>query len=85
MQTYARIDDGVVAELLATDVPPGELFHPGLRWVVADAPGVAVGWRETPAGLAAPPPAPAAPATPSIAELQARISVLAAQVAALIA
>jgi hypothetical protein len=82
MATFARIENGTVAELLASEAAPEALFHPSLRWVAVAAPGVAVGWRHTPDGFA-PPPAEAAPPPPSLAELHARISDLAAQVARL--
>ncbi|HTR16765.1 MAG TPA: hypothetical protein VMI52_07010 [Acetobacteraceae bacterium] len=45
MQTYARIRNGAVAELFATDLPITELFFPALLWVdVTARPEVAVGW-----------------------------------------
>ena len=81
MQTYARIADGVVAELLATDAEPRALFHPDLIWIEAPPP-VAVGWRRTPDGFAPPAPPPEAPA-PSLEELQAQLAALAARLAAL--
>jgi hypothetical protein len=86
-KTYARIDAGQVAELLQTEAHPSQLFHPTLRWVEAKGPGVAVGWIEGAEGLAPPKPAPAAtpaPAPlPTLAELNARVIELAAEVAAL--
>lgn len=36
MKTYARIQDGVVAELLDTDGDITQMFHPSLIWVEAN-------------------------------------------------
>ncbi len=83
MQTYARIHDGTVAELLTTDQDPAKLFHPSLVWVKVPTPGVAIGWRQTPAGFAPPLGAPPVP-LPSATELHAQITALAAKVAALV-
>jgi hypothetical protein len=62
MRTYARIQDGIVAELIATDADIADMFHPDLRWVDAtDAAGVSPGWRYDGAHFSAP-EAPHAPA-----------------------
>jgi len=63
-------------------------FHPALRWLEAKDPNVAVGWVvEGAEGLAPPKPvaavAPAAAPLPTLAELNARVIELAAEVAAL--
>jgi hypothetical protein len=85
MKTWARVQDGVVAELLTTDADLVTLFHPALRWVDVTGQNVAVGWVEQGTGFAAPP----APSTsleapvPDITALQAQLTALAAQVAAL--
>lgn len=42
MKTYARIQEGHVAELFSTDGDITEMFHPDLHWVEAVA-GVAEG------------------------------------------
>ena len=81
MGMFARIENGAVAELLATEATVEGLFHPSLRWVAVEQANVAVGWRHSEAGFAPPLPEPPA-AVPSLAELRARISELAAQVAA---
>jgi hypothetical protein len=47
MATYARIQNGIVAELFTppAGVPIAACFHPALTWVECDStPGVAVGW-----------------------------------------
>ena len=84
MKMYARIDAGVVAELLRTEADPAKLFHPSLRWVVTTDPAIAVGWVAK-ADTFVPPPMPEAPAAsaPTLMQLHARILELEAQVAAL--
>jgi len=84
MKIYARVEAGAVAELLRTEANPADLFHRSLRWVEVTNPLVAVGWIEGPAGFT-PPPVPEAGAAPlpTLADLHARITELAAQVAAL--
>ncbi len=45
MKKYARIDNGVVAELLETDGNIEEMFHPDIMWVdVTNIAGVAEGY-----------------------------------------
>lgn len=62
MSTYARIDNGTVAELFTP--PDGvsitDCFHSGLTWVEATA-GVAPGWTYNDTAFAAPPAPPAPP------------------------
>jgi hypothetical protein len=82
-KTFARIQDGAVAELFATDADISLLFAPALVWVdVTDIKGVTQGWRYDGSVFTAPPPVSAQPA-PSLAELQAQLQALAAQIAAL--
>jgi hypothetical protein len=86
MKTYARIESGVVAELLATSGNIALLFHPELTWVdVSAVAGIAEGWTHD--GTTFSPPAPAAPiaAAPSLADLQARMSALSAELQSLAA
>jgi len=83
MKTFARIQDGLVAELFATDADITELFVPALVWVdVTEVPGVVQGWLYDGSAFTAPPPVPAPP-PPSLADLQAQLQALAAQIAAL--
>jgi hypothetical protein len=86
MKIYARIDNGMVAELLATDGNIAAMFNPAILWIdVTSQQEIAEGWSFDGANFApppAPPPAPA-PAAPTIADMQARIATLAAQLAAL--
>jgi hypothetical protein len=84
MKTYARIENGAVAELLSTEADPAQLFHPALHWAEVMQPGVAVGWSWGPAGFAPPATATPEPApVASLADLHARLVDLEAQVAAL--
>jgi hypothetical protein len=71
MKTYARIDGGLVVELLATAGDIAAMFHPSLVWVDASAAeGVAPGWSYASGSFAA-------PAAPSLAAVQAsRIATL---------
>jgi hypothetical protein len=60
MGIFARIENGVVAELIATEHDIATMFHHGLHWVEAgDTEGVAPGWRHD--GERFQPPAVAAP------------------------
>lgn len=57
MSNYARIDDGLVAELLSTDGDITEMFHPGLVWIeVPVGVDVAAGWSFADGEFSAPPP-----------------------------
>ena len=82
-RTYARIQDGAVAELFETDQPIAALFNPALIWVdVTDVAGIAEGWRYDGSSFALPPPF-SAPSAPSPTDLQAQLQTLASQIAAL--
>jgi len=84
MRSYARINAGRVAELLATDQDITRLFHASLRWVEVTGKPVEVGWVMTANGFAAPPAAPAAaPAPATVAQLQTQLAELTARVAKL--
>jgi hypothetical protein len=78
MKTYARIENGVVAELFETDGDIAEMFHPSMVWIEAPA-NVAVGYSYS-AGSFTPPaaPAPMAHVPQSVSPLQARRALLAA-------
>ena len=84
MKTYARIQDGLIAELLQTDDDITSLFNPALSWVeVSSQPDIAEGWHFDGTNFTPPsPPPPAAPG-PTIAELQTQLAALSAQLAAL--
>jgi hypothetical protein len=84
MRTYARIQDGVVAELLKTDADVTSLFAPGLAWVdVSAQPEVRESWRLDGKTFAPPPELPATVSAPSVAELRARLAVIDARLAEL--
>lgn len=73
MSTYARIQNGIVAELFA---PPAgvtitECFHPDLTWIECDGtPGVAPGWTYSKGTFSA----PAAPKPTLAQKAQAMLS-----------
>jgi hypothetical protein len=90
MTAYARIEDHTIAEIVTTTGEIGTLFHPSLLWVEVTGPGVQLGWMQGKDGEFAPPPAPSSPKPllpeplpPGLAELQADIAALKAQVAQL--
>jgi hypothetical protein len=66
MKTYARIDNGIVAELFETDGDITEMFHPDLQWIdiTAMSPAPQPGWTYSGSAFAE-------PAGPSAAELWA--------------
>jgi len=84
MKTHARIQDGLVVELLKTNRDIAGMFHPALVWVdVSSHPDVSEGWHFDGKTFASPtPPQSPAPA-PTIAELQAQLASISAQLAAL--
>jgi hypothetical protein len=46
MNTYARVENSVVVELLSTDGDIHAMFHRQLLWIdAAEAVGVAIGWH----------------------------------------
>lgn len=57
MKTYARINEGRVAELFATDGNIAELFHPALVWVECGG-SVSVGDAYADGSFSPPPPPP---------------------------
>jgi hypothetical protein len=83
MKKFARIKDGRVAELLMTEGDIAAMFNPAIVWIdVSSGPGIAEGWSFDGANFGPRPP-PASPSAPTIAELQARVAILAAELAAL--
>lgn len=84
MRTFARIQDGVVAELLKTDADIKSLFAPGLVWVdVSSQPAVRECWLHDGKAFTPPPALPAAAAPPTVAELQAQLAMFGARLTAL--
>lgn len=83
MKTFARIDGQVVAELLTTDLDITERFNSALIWIdVSSVIGISPGWQQRATNFV-PPPAPPAPIAPSLAQLQAQLSAISVQIAAL--
>jgi hypothetical protein len=93
MQTYARIADGRVAEIIkvpANTPPIEERFHPDIvaasvLLTTSQAKSVQEGWTYDGEGFAAPPPAeaPPPPPEPTKAELMAQLQALMARIEAL--
>jgi hypothetical protein len=84
MKTYARIQDGLVAELLQTDGDITSLFNPALTWVdVSSQSDIAEGWHFDGTNFTPPPPPPPPAPGPTIAELQTQLAALSAQLAEL--
>lgn len=84
MRTYARIQDGIVAELFRTDGDITAMFNPALLWVdISNHPDVTENWRYDGSVFTAPTAPPPQQPVPTINELQAQISLLGAQLAAL--
>lgn len=68
---YARIDSGIVAELVDTDADIASLFPPELVWMPV-TPDVAQGWTFDGKTFAAPVPLPFNPQDGALTELRAR-------------
>ena len=84
MKTYARIQDGRVAELFATDDDITKMFHRDITWVnVSMVQDVAVGWGYDGQRFALPPTPVPAPPSISLLDLQAQIAELSAKIEAL--
>ena len=86
MRTYARVENGMVAEIIGTSVDINSLFHPSLHWVDVTEQTVQVGWMQGNDGTFTLPPLPGpAPmlTLPSLVELLAEITALREQVAQL--
>ncbi len=84
MKTYARVQDGLVAELLKTDGDITSMFSPSLVWVdVSSQPNIAEGWNFDGTNFTPPSPPPPQSPVPTIADLQAQIAAISAQLATL--
>jgi hypothetical protein len=84
MRTYARIQNGIVAELLKTDGDITRMFNPALVWVDASSQAdLAEGWHFDGTQFTRPTAQQPATQVPSIIELQAQLAALSAQIAAL--
>ena len=84
MRTYARIQNGIVAEVLRTDGDVTRMFNPALVWVdISSQADVIEGWHFDGTTFTAPATHHTSAQAPSIAELQAHLAALSAQIAAL--
>jgi hypothetical protein len=84
MRTYARIQDGLVAELLKTDGDITSMFNSALVWVdVTSQSQVTEGWHFDGTNFAPPPVQSSVAPAPTLAELQAQFAILSAQLSAL--
>lgn len=87
MTMYARVEQGVVREIVETDQRIEELYHPDLLWVgIQDTPDVRPGWIVWHDGFAPPEPEEIAPGAPpvDVAELVRRVDELREQIRVLI-
>jgi len=85
MRTYARIQNGLVAELLSTDGDITSMFNHALTWIdVSSQPSVVDGWVFDGEDFTPPAILPPPESALTIAQLQTQIAALAAQVAALL-
>jgi hypothetical protein len=84
MKKYARINNGLVAELLTTDGDIAAMFNPAIVWIdVTSQQAIAESWSYDGTNFAPPPPPPPTPTVPTIADMQAQLTILAAQLSAL--
>lgn len=84
MKTYARIQDGQVAELLRTDGDIANMFNPALVWSdVSSHPEVTEGWHFDGTNFTPPSAPPTTAPVPTLAELQEQLAAINAQLAAL--
>lgn len=86
MKRYARIEDGLVVEVMSTDADICQLFHKDLKWVLVNNIDVTIGWRQEGDALSPPPPVPVVTAKdPSVqrSEIQTEIALLGKRVAEL--
>jgi hypothetical protein len=83
-KTYARIQSGVVAEILHTDAAISTLFHSGIVWVdITGETKIVEGWRFDGARFA-PAVAPAvAVGMPTMPQILAELALLKAEIAAI--
>ena len=84
MRTYARIQNGVVAETLKTSSDITKMFNPALVWVDITSQGqIREGWHFDGKTFSPPAEPAAAAAMPTISELRAQIAALDAKITAL--
>lgn len=76
MKTFARIENGAVAELFSTAADIRKLFHPSIEWVQASE-GAQVGWLWD-GNTMAPAPVAEPEIPPEVSMRQARLALLGA-------
>ena len=86
MKTFARLQDGLVAELVTTEQPIHMLFHPDIIWLdVSGEPAVTTGWLSDGRTVSRP-AVPEAVSTPSmdpaaeLADIRCALALLQARV-----
>ena len=88
MKTFARLQDGLVAELVTTEQPIHTLFHPGMVWLdVSGEPAVTTGWLSDGRTVSRPAaaevmPAPTRDPSAELADIRSALAALQARVAA---
>jgi hypothetical protein len=84
MKTYARVQDGLIAEILKTDGDITSMFNHALVWVdISPQPNVGEGWHFDGTKFTPPSPPPATGSAPTIPELRAQLEALSAELAKL--
>ena len=85
VRCLARIDAGIVAELLHAETDPAQLFHPTLQFAdVTDQLNVGLNWRYDGSDFTPPPPSlPTVPSAPAMSDLKAQMDLLNKQFALL--
>ena len=84
MSRFARIQNGVVAEIISTTIDPSTLFNPALVWEPVSQPDITVGWTYANGDFSAPvPPATPTLTLPSLSQLQNELTTIQAQIAAM--
>lgn len=84
IRTYARIQDGIVAEVLKTNADIATMYSPMLVWVdVTTQVGIRDGWRFDGKTFSPPAALTSNVSAPTIAELRAQLAALGAKIAAL--
>ena len=80
MPTYARIQDGRVAELVTSSSNIDQMYHPALRWMnVSSVTGIAEGWSYDEVTFLKPAPQAITAHQMTIAEMQAQLATLTVQ------
>jgi hypothetical protein len=80
MAIYARIQDGIVAEVITSDGKISSMFHHSLVWIEVDpTQAVTSGWQWNGSTFSPPSTSAARQPAPSLQELQAELGALEAE------